>query len=110
MKPFLAILCAVFTFLLVGCVTYPSGLAASSTPVVPGGYKVLGHATGSSTYVSLLNIIPFGHPDYDTAIQDAQRKLGGNGMINVRSYTNSLVLYFLGSVNTLVVEGDVISQ
>jgi len=92
-----------------GCVSAPGGLAASTTPVTPGAYKVLGHATGSSNYVSVLTIFPLGHPDYDSAIQDAVKKFNGNALVNVRSYSTVTFLYIV-SITSLTVEGDVISQ
>jgi len=94
---------------LMGCVSAPAGLAASTTPVVPGSYKVLGHATGSSSYFSLLSIFPFGHPDYDGAIQNAVQKFNGNALVNVRSYSTLTFLYVV-SITSLTVEGDVILQ
>jgi len=96
--------------LLTSCVSFPSGLAASTTPVAPGAYKVLGHAEGKSGYFSLLAVLPFGHPDYNTAIQNAVSKYsGGTALINVRSYSSVLYLY-LFSISEVTVEGDVIGN
>ncbi len=96
-------LCLFFT----GCYSVPAGLAASSTPVNPGSYKVLGHATGKSSYASFFGGLPFGHPDYDAAIANAVKKFNGTALINVRSYSTVIYLYIV-SINELTVEGDVI--
>ncbi len=98
-----------FCLFFTGCYSVPAGLAASSTPINPGSYKVLGHATGTSSYVSFFGGLPFGHPDYDRAIANAVKKFNGTALINVRSYSTVIYLYII-SLNQLTVEGDVVGQ
>jgi hypothetical protein len=103
------LLLAVCFALLNGCSYMATGLADASTPVSPGSYKVLGHASGSSTFVSIFGIIPLGHPNYNAAISDAETNYtNGKSMINVRSYFSTTNL-FLVNINTLTVEGDVVT-
>jgi len=103
------LLFVIFTLMLSGCMHMATGLAEATTPVSPNQYKILGHATGQSQYTSIFMIIPLGTPDYDTAIRDAVKKFPeGKALINVRSYSTSLYLYFV-SIHTLTVEGDVVT-
>jgi hypothetical protein len=103
---FLLVACWV---LLNGCSYMATGLSDASTPVSPGTYKVLGHASGSNTFVSIFGIIPLGHPNYNAAISDAETNYtNGKSLINVRSYFSTTNL-FLININTLTVEGDVIT-
>ena len=108
-KIFLGISIIVTMLALTSCSYMASGLAASTTPLTPNQYKVLGHSMGKSTFVVVLDLFPTGNPDYDASIRDAVGKYpDGKAMINVRSYT-SVVFLGVVSIYTLNVEGDVVS-
>ncbi len=97
----IAIVCA-------ACGYGPAGLAPSTTPLNLDEITILGHATGSMSYFSLLGLFPFGKLDYDAAIADAISKFdGGKALINVRA-TQKMTYVVVGVTVRLEVEGDVV--
>ncbi|MDY6933344.1 MAG: hypothetical protein SVZ03_03880 [Spirochaetota bacterium] len=94
---------------LVGCAHFGTGISPSSTPV-RSECRILGHATGESSYFVLLFGFPFGEPDYAAAIQDAISKVGGgDALINVSSY-QTFVFLLVGYKVYINVEGDVVKK
>jgi len=102
----------VLLFLISGCSIVPIGLSDSSTPLENSDgtycqYELLGKAEGSQGYFTLFGLIPFGSPDFNAAMYDAQKKLNGDALINVR-YWYRVSDYLIGTYSSTEVEGDVI--
>lgn len=109
-KSLLIIFVVLLTVLAAGCMHAPAGLAASSKPLNPDDYEMLGHAEGSSSYMSVFGALPLGAPDYDAAIKDAISKVpGGTALINVRAYQSYTYVLFV-AFHKLTVIGDVVGK
>ena len=95
---------------LSGCVYAPAGLSPSIEPLRDKNYKTTKSVQGKQTAISLFNVLPLSKPDYNAAIREALKgEPQGSSLINVRTYYRSVFLLIL-SVNTLIVEGDVINK
>ena len=98
----------VLASLFMSCAYAPAGLAPSSSPLDNAEVTVLGHATGEMSYFSVLGVFPLDKPDYNRAIADAVSKFeGGKALINVRTRFE-ITWVVVGTIQRLVVEGDVI--
>ena len=65
-----------------GCVTHAGGVAASSKPLDPGGYKIATIAEGTSWGWSLFGI-PFKQASTAVALREAVRESGGDALIQI---------------------------
>jgi hypothetical protein len=92
------------------CVYAPAGLSPSIEPLRDKNYKTAKSVQGKQTAISLFSVVPLSKPDYNAAIREALKgEPQGSSLINVRTYYRSIYLLIL-SVNTLIVEGDVINK
>lgn len=100
----------ILIILISGCVYVPAGLSASIEPLRDKNYKTIKAVQGKQTTISLFHMLPLAKPDYNVAIREALKgEPQGSSLINVRTYYRSIFL-LLFSVNTLIVEGDVINK
>lgn len=95
---------SVFVLLWAGCTTVGSlGLVTKSSPraaeVLRHGskYKDLGLVEGGSCKSFLLAIVPWGNADFQGAVDDALKKVGGDALLNVT--TSNTLLGFIPIYN-----------
>ena len=110
MKTTLVCLCVLLA--LEGCATVPTGTAPTTSPLIsedgtPRKYEVVGRGEGKAGHFALFGFIPLGRSDIDAAINNAVLPYQGDNLINVRYYVN-YKNYFVGSMTSIIVEGDVI--
>lgn len=107
---FFLILIVLLALFVSGCVYSPAGLSSSIEPLRDKNYKTIKYVTGKQSAINLLCLFPLSKPDYNVAIREALKgEQEGSSLINVRTYYRSLFL-LLFSVNTLIVEGEVIRK
>ena len=81
-RSLLVLLCALVA--LAGCTRYPGGVAASTVPLSPGGYTVIGPVSATDCKVNLLGLIPLsGGNRVHQAIDKAKRKRSADALIGV---------------------------
>ena len=109
MKTKLALLgiCAAAT-LCVSCSTSPVCVTPSITPL---NRKMvtenLGKTSGEDNAYSVLGLWMIGHPDVDSAIDEAVKQKGADTLINVRCYESTSYFLFF-SRTTVRVEGEAV--
>jgi hypothetical protein len=107
----LASLVLIASLALAACSHAPGGIAPSTTPVAPGGYKVLKtDVEGSDCLVSLLMIVPLsnGNTTHE-AIADAIKQVpGANALIDVSSDSYSQI-WILWRNTCTVVHGSAVA-
>ena len=78
-----------------GCLTQGSAIAASSRPLNPDSYTVLGSRGRSATWTFVLFGIPFTQASTATALDEAVAMGGGDALVQVTADNR---YYFLGPV------------
>ncbi len=70
--------------LVSGCMTAPSGVAASTKPLAQDGYTSIGPTEGRAVGVYLLGLIPLSEPyPARAAVDRAIRQGGGDALVDV---------------------------
>jgi hypothetical protein len=94
-----------------GCLSFKNhavGIQDSAKETGGLDYEILGDAEGASSSLRLFWIFPVTPViNYDEAINDAIRKLGGDNLVEVTSWKEKNV-YLIGTVDVLHVKGNVI--
>lgn len=92
----LGLLSPVAALALTGCIHQSGGIAASTLPLAPDGYRVLGPAKGKDCVYYLFGVIPVsGGNETHTAVTNALRSVPGSDvLVNVTAdtYTQWLVI------------------
>lgn len=93
--------------LVSGCITSPVTLSPSTTPLVPGSYRVLGEARGEAFGVAILGIPISGFRQAGAARDDALASARADALINVAGDLTTLHL-FIVTLTWTTVEGQAI--
>ncbi|TFH39212.1 MAG: hypothetical protein E4G96_09380 [Chrysiogenales bacterium] len=106
-----ALIISIITAFLLGCVqtrVRATGLEPNSKVMPAGEYRVLGEAEGESSSFNLLWVFPVTpRISYESAVNDAIARLGGDNLIDVRTWIERQI-WFVGMVEILRVRGKVI--
>lgn len=105
----LALLC--FGVFVTGCIrsnVRVTGIEPEAKMMLPGNYRVLGETEGQSSSFNLLWVFPVTpRMSYESAINDAIARLGGDNLINVRTWIERQI-WIGGMVEVLHVRGTAI--
>lgn len=80
---------------LTGCAGASAGIAVSNIPLENRPYEVIGPAETTVTWWSFdiaLLAFPFSHPPVDEAMQELLKQKDGDAMINIRYWTDRMIL------------------
>ena len=106
------IILAIGLMVLPGCLRSglrATGIEAQAKIVLPGAYRVLGEAEGTSSSFTLLWVFPVTpRVNYEAAVNDAITRLGGDNLINVRTWIERQ-FWVAGTVEIVRVRGTVIA-
>jgi len=84
MRPMLVTALALSILAFAGCARTPGGITASNIPLEQGGYVPLTHVATSDCKVNLFGFIPVsGGNHIEDAVKKAQRKGGGDALVNI---------------------------
>ncbi len=87
--------------LVSGCMTAPSGLAASTKPLAQDGYTSIGPTQGRAVGIYLLGLIPLSEPyPAREAVDRAIRQGGGDAMVDVTLDYMTITIPFVNVVIT----------
>lgn len=99
------------TILVSGCVRSSiraTGIEPQAKNFIAGNYRVLGETEGMSSSFNLLWVLPVTpRISYESAVNDAIARLGGDNLINVRTWIERQI-WVAGMVEILHVRGTVI--
>jgi hypothetical protein len=96
---------------IAGCLSltnHAGGIQDSAKETGGLNYEILGDAEGESSSLKLFWIFPVMKDiNFDEAVNEAIRKLGGDNLVEVTSWKEKNV-YFIGTIDVLHVKGKVI--
>jgi len=108
MKKYILLVSVIFLATFSSCITSPVTMTSSLTPIQNRPIvENLGKTSGSDRAWSILGIWMIGHPDLDTAIEEAKKAKNADTLVNVRCY-ETYIWYFFVSTSTVRVEGDAV--
>lgn len=106
-----AIIVWCFAILVTGCIrsnVRATGIEPEAKRMIPGNYRVLGETEVQSSSFNLLWVFPVTpRISYESAVNDAIARLGGDNLINVRTWIERQI-WIGGLVEILHVRGTVI--
>ncbi len=92
------------------CATSSAGLSTSTIPMADKKYKVIAPVEGMKHWYTLdiaIIGIPLGEPPIDILLEELKREKDADALINVRYWTDKIVILFL-TVNRLHISAEAV--